>query len=178
MWTQTTLDLLCWPAPVLWFSGSPSLGSVRLQHFLLSTFSRSVLLSAEAKHEPRANGEYLSWATDSVRWYSEARRALVVPATGFYFVYARTTLRCLDLDMDEMEAVLFKLELHSWNRSYNRSLSLADTWDEADCSHGSGASRTVFLGQIFDLLEGDHISVMVRQGHDLVTKAFFGAYIT
>lgn len=73
---------------------------------------------------------------------------------------------------------LFKLELHSWNNGYNKTVVLAQAWDGLDCSHGSDVSRNVFVGQIFELLEGDRLSVFIRQGYSLVAESFLGAYVT
>lgn len=114
-------------------------------------------------------------------WEAEPRKPhtknIVIPLRGFYFVYFRTTLRCHN-PANDADYVRFKLELHSWNEGYNQTIPLAEAWDGADCSQGSDVSRHVFVGQIFDLLEGDHVSVYIKHGSTLVTESFFGAYVT
>lgn len=121
-----------------------------------------------------SDGQYMWWEAES----SKSRSSnIVIPRNGFYFVYVRTTLRCHNQN-DAAVYELFKLELHNWNKGYNQTIELAEAWDAVDCAQGSDASRNVFVGQIFDLLEGDHVSVSIKQGAALVTKSFFGAYAT
>ncbi|XP_075884676.1 uncharacterized protein LOC142889882 [Nelusetta ayraudi] len=123
-------------------------------------------------HEPPSNEsdrQYLRW--------NAGIEHFVIPQSGFYFVYVRTTLRCHN-SVNAAEYALFKLELHSWNEGYNETQVLAQAWDSVACAQGSDASTNVFVGQIFDLLEGDHVSVFIKHGYNLVTESFFGAYVT
>lgn len=115
------------------------------------------------------DGQYLRWDAGS--------GDIVIPLSGHYFVYVRTTLRCHD-KVEGSDYELFKLELHCWNAGYNQTRELAQAWDGVDCSRGSDVSRNVFLGQIFDLLQGDRVSVFIKHGFDLVEESFFGAYDT
>lgn len=121
-----------------------------------------------------SDGQYIWWEAEPRNSHS---KNIVIPRNGFYFVYVRTTLRCHNQD-DAAAYVPFKLELHSWNKGYNKTIELVGAWDGVDCAQGSDVSRNVFVGQIFDLLQGDHLSVSIKQGSALVTKSFFGAYVT
>lgn len=118
--------------------------------------------------------QYVWWDAGSSKSHT---KNIVIPVRGFYFVYVRTTLRCHN-PANDTDYVLFKLELHSWNEGYNKTIELAKAWDGADCSRGSDVSRHVFLGQIFDLLPGDHVSVYIKHGATLLTESFFGVYAT
>lgn len=132
------------------------------------TFQRwRIHLTSEHVSE-KTDGHYLRW--------DDGSGYIVIPQSGFYFVYVRTTLRCHD--RVDLKYTLFKLELHSWNEGYNKTVELAQAWDSVDCGQGSDAPRTVFVGQIFDLLEGDRVSVFIKNGYVLVTESFFGAYVT
>lgn len=119
------------------------------------------------------DGQYITWDAEiGDESYSKTKHAIVIPQNGFYFIYVRITLRCNDLE----DAKLFNLELHNWNKGYNKTVCLTEAWDDVDCSQ-EGA-RNVFVGQLFDLLQGDHVSVQIKQGYPLITKSLFGAYVT
>lgn len=108
--------------------------------------------------------------------YNEEEHAIVIPQTGFYFVYVRIALRCSSEDSD-MNFTSFFAELHTWNKNYNKTLHLMKTWDGVLCTP-EGSSRNVFVGQLFELLEGTHVSVWISEGYRLITKSSFGAYLT
>lgn len=120
------------------------------------------------------DGQYIKWdIVFGEKYIVPEKRAIVIPQTGFYFVYVRIALRCPAGDENFMR---FYVELHSWNEGYNKSVSLMEAWDGVVCTPGS--NRNVFLGQLFDLLQGDHVSVWIREGYKLIKKSFFGAYLT
>lgn len=152
------------------FSLFHSIGAYIFIHNLFFFSSRPPPIRTASEHgSEKSDGHYLRW--------DDGSGYIVIPLSGFYFVYVRTTLRCHDRDKDP-EYTLFKLELHSWNEGYNKTVELAQAWDSVDCAKGSDASRTVFVGQIFDLLEGDRVSVFIKNGYVLVAESFFGAYVT
>lgn len=138
-------------------------------------FCFSVHTAPEHVYEER-DEQYLRWDAESGKSYSKMRHAIVIPQSGYYFVYVRTMVRCHN-QVHSRDYEVFKLELHCWNEGYNKTRELTQAWDGVDCSRGSAVSRNVFVGQIFNLMEGDHISVFIKHGFALVTKSFFGAYV-
>lgn len=123
----------------------------------------------------KSAGLYIKWDVMFGEKYSKEKRAIVIPETGFYFVYVRIALSC----QDEDEAANFKrfyVELHKWNERYNKTVRLTEAWDGIVCT--SEGSRSVFVGQLFDLLKGDHVRVWIGEGYELITKSSFGAYLT
>lgn len=117
----------------------------------------------------------IKWKVMFGEKYDEEKRAVVISQPGFYFIYLRLELRC-NGDAD-YAFVKFFVELQSWNVGYNKTVSLVDTRDGITCTP-ERISRTVFVGELFDLSEGDHVSVNVKEGYDLITKSSFGAYLT
>lgn len=71
----------------------------------------------------------------------------------------------------------FSAELHTWNENYNKTLTVMSMWDSVHCS-SEGPGRTVFDGQLFDLVEGTHMDVWIHKGYGLIRKATLGAYLT
>ncbi|XP_040914620.1 tumor necrosis factor ligand superfamily member 15-like [Toxotes jaculatrix] len=122
----------------------------------------------------KTDGLYINWDVNFGEKYNKEKRAIVIPETGIYFIYVRTTLRCQDKD-DAAKFKKFNMMLHKWNEGYNKTLHLADTWDGVACA--SEGLRSVFVGQLFDLLEGDHVSVWIGEGYELILKSSFGAYL-
>lgn len=120
-----------------------------------------------------SGGQYIWWQSRKPHV-----KDIVIPLKGLYFIYVRIQLGCHNQADQPAVYEPFKLELHSWNKGYNKTIELAEARDGADCSQGSDVSTNVFMGQIFDLLEGDHISVYITEGSALVTNSFFGAYVT
>lgn len=119
-----------------------------------------------------------------IQWHVEfgeknvvsAKNAIVIPQTGFYFVYLRIALICPS-EHGAADFLRFYVELHSWNKGYNKTVKLTEAWDGVSCSP-RGVTRNVFLGQLFDLLEGDHVRVWIKEGYKLITKSTFGTYLT
>lgn len=96
----------------------------------------------------------------------------MIPQTGIYFVYVR-----MDLSHICEQGVNFSADLQTWNENYNKTLNVMRMWDSAHCS-SELTGRTVFDGQLFDLVEGTHIKVWIHEGYRLIRKASFGAYLT
>lgn len=107
--------------------------------------------------------------------YSQEKHAIVIPETGFYFVYVRIALNCHGEDGAE-NFKRFIVQLHNWNEGYNKTMKLTEARDGIACT--PQGSRSLFVGQLFDLLEGDHVSVWIGEGYKLITKSSFGAYLT
>lgn len=129
-----------------------------------------------AHTQSQEDGQYITWDAEfGGESYSKTKHAIVIPQNGFYFIYVRIALRCYSSD-DAREPRLFSLELHNWNRGYNKTVCLTEAWDDVGCS--PEGARNVFVGQLFDLLLGDHVSVQIKQGYPLITKSLFGAYVT
>nr|XP_046232013.1 uncharacterized protein LOC124052126 [Scatophagus argus] len=121
------------------------------------------------------DGLYIKWNAMFGEKYDQERRAIVIPEGGFYFVYVRFALRCHEQDRT-VNTKRFIVELHKWNKGYQKTVILMDAWDGVSCT--SEGSRTMFVGQLFDLLEGDHVSVWISEGYKLITRSSFGAYRT
>lgn len=119
-------------------------------------------------------GQYIKWdIVFGEKYIVPEKGAIVIPQTGFYFVYVRIALQCSAGNGNFMR---FYVELHSWNKGYNKSVPLMVASERVACTPES--SRNLFLGQLFDLLQGDHVSVWITQGYKLIQKSFFGAYLT
>uniref|UniRef100_A0A4W6EK68 THD domain-containing protein n=1 Tax=Lates calcarifer TaxID=8187 RepID=A0A4W6EK68_LATCA len=121
----------------------------------------------------RSDELYLTWDVMFGENYNKEKRAIVIPDIGVYFIYVRLTLKCQDED------AMFKrfyVALHKWNEGYNITQLLTDAWDGIVCT--PGGLRSVFVGQLFDLLEGDHVMVWIGKGYELIMKSSFGAYLT
>lgn len=104
------------------------------------------------------------------------KHAIVIPQTGIYFIYVRIDLSYTCEHRDE-KLINFSAELHTWNENYNKTLKVMSMWHSVHCS-SEELGRTVFDGQLFDLVEGTHISVWIHKGYRLIRKSSFGAYLT
>lgn len=100
------------------------------------------------------------------------KHAIEIPETGEYFMYLRVTLTCPTKDTSGK----FYVKLQKWNKGYNMTLPITDAFDHIACT--SGESRSLFVGELFDLLAGDHVSVWFVEGYNLIRKSSFGAYLT
>ncbi len=123
----------------------------------------------------KSDGLYIKWDVRFGEKYNKEKRAIVIPETGFYFVYVRISLSCQDED-GAANFKRFYVELHKWNEGYNKTVQLAEAWDGIVCT--SERFRNVFVGQLFDLLKGDHVRVWIGEGYGLIRKSSFGAYLT
>ncbi|TMS07950.1 uncharacterized protein LOC104936472 [Larimichthys crocea] len=117
---------------------------------------------------------YMKWNVKFGENYNEEKRAIVIPKTDYYFVYVRITLNCHNLEEDG-KFQKFGLYLHNWNKGYPQAVELTHVWDGVFCT--LGGYRSVFVGQLFDLLEGDHVSVWIAEGYELISRSSFGAYL-
>uniref|UniRef100_A0A3Q1CCP1 THD domain-containing protein n=1 Tax=Amphiprion ocellaris TaxID=80972 RepID=A0A3Q1CCP1_AMPOC len=114
---------------------------------------------------------YMKWQSVIGENYSEKDRAVVIPVTGFYFVYVRFALRCHD---DDEGFKTFSVQLHRLPFGYNDNVSLADSRDSIKCP--SERYRTVFVGQLFELEEEDQVKVSLREGYKLIASSSFGIF--
>lgn len=89
---------------------------------------------------------------------------------GVYFVYMRVTLACYTPTEDYQH--LF-LKVQRLPEGYGKYEELAKVQDGLDCS--TKKFRSVFVGQLFSLDEGDHLSVWMEQGSNLIHESWFGA---
>lgn len=95
---------------------------------------------------------------------------IVIPQTGVYFVYVKTELHCQDV----MKAANFKVEVRSWNKGYDQELPQARASYDLVCPDRQ--FKTVEVGELLELLEGDHVRVWVDKGYKLISKSYFGAF--
>ncbi|XP_030005858.1 uncharacterized protein LOC115430105 [Sphaeramia orbicularis] len=105
--------------------------------------------------------------------YNKDKQAIVIRQQGFYFLYVRVGLGCQQRENVERK---FHMKLHKWTESYNKSQVLTEAWDGVQCS--SEVSKNMFVGQLFELREGDHVSVWVEDGYQLITRASLGGFLT
>lgn len=124
--------------------------------------------------DDESGGLYVKWKVIFGEKYDEERRAIVIPEKGFYFVYLRFTLRCPDDDDDDNYKV-FSVQLHTWNKDYPVDIP-TDVSSSLACT--SEGFTNYFVGELFEFLEGDHVSVWVSSGYKLITHSSFGAYVT
>ncbi|KAG7499741.1 tumor necrosis factor-like [Solea senegalensis] len=110
--------------------------------------------------------------------YKEERRAIVIPHDGVYFIYARFQLAC-HREFPLKFSPLW-VELNWWSEAYGPPQSLMQVKDGLLCENRSmgGGYRNVFVGQLFNLTTDYHVSVKVVKGYELITMAYFGAYLT
>ncbi|XP_071323030.1 tumor necrosis factor ligand superfamily member 15-like [Trachinotus anak] len=125
--------------------------------------------------ENRSNAQYIKWNVEFGERYDEERRAIVIPKTGVYFIYVTVTLTCQEED-PAADFNRFYVELRSWNKGYDMPRLLTKAWNGITCINSEGP-RSVFVGQLFDLLAGDHVSVWIGAGYNLIMKSSFGAYL-
>ncbi|XP_036973423.1 uncharacterized protein LOC119030139 [Acanthopagrus latus] len=140
----------------------------------LSTDSKRLQIHLRSVPEARVSGAlYMTWDAEFGQIYNQEKRAIVIPVKGFYFVYVRIALNCL---VEDKQFKRFFVELQQWNKGYDRNVTLMDALDGIVCA--PQGSKTVFLGRLFDLSEGDHLRVLIMEGYELITKSSFGAYLT
>ncbi|XP_035524531.1 tumor necrosis factor ligand superfamily member 15 [Morone saxatilis] len=120
-----------------------------------------------------SDGQYFEWDVDFGKYYNEKTRAIVIPASGIYFVYVRITLSCHGEETQNLQ--LFSLRLRCWNERYTKQRQLTDAKDDVECTQDR--SKSVFVGQLFDLNEGDHLSVWIEKGYKLIKTSSFGAFL-
>ncbi|XP_042251663.1 uncharacterized protein LOC121885905 [Thunnus maccoyii] len=119
------------------------------------------------------DGQHIKWERmfGDIQYNAE-KNAIVINKTGIYFAYVRIALRCQNEEGYEK----FFLKLQRWNEGYNKTVKRMEVLESITCTQGE--SSTVFVGDLFDLLAGDHMSVLIVEGYKLVTELAFGAYLT
>ncbi|XP_041816799.1 uncharacterized protein LOC121623551 [Chelmon rostratus] len=122
----------------------------------------------------KGDGVYIKWDVMLGERYDPEKRAIVILETGVYFVYLRIALNCLGGDRDG-NFKRFYVQLHTWNKGYNKTVTLTEAWDSIACT--PQGSRSFFVGQLFELLKDDHVSVWIGVGYEHITKSSFGAYL-
>ncbi|KAK1884449.1 Tumor necrosis factor [Dissostichus eleginoides] len=115
-----------------------------------------------------------------ITWESEFEPAnnvtpyIVIPEDGFYFVYLNFAILCVS----NHEGANFKPfvgELHRYSEGYDDPQSLTVVRDHLRCD--SLQYRNVFVGQLFKLSKKDRLSVLIKEGFELIDKSKFGAYL-
>ncbi|XP_069370240.1 uncharacterized protein [Paralichthys olivaceus] len=107
--------------------------------------------------------------------YDEEKRAVVIPKSAVYFLYIRVSLICPNIN-NTASFNKFIMHLSSWSKDYMKNPEVLDRFrDGISCSRED--FRNVFVGDLFDLSEGDHVSVLIKSGYELIEKFTFGAYL-
>ncbi|XP_074473764.1 tumor necrosis factor ligand superfamily member 15-like [Sebastes fasciatus] len=132
-------------------------------------------LLSESGDDNTTHGQYLKWYALPHEKYNKQKRAIVIPEDGSYFIYVRISLGCHDFDQAKIFSRFF-VALHQWNEGYPETQTPLEVWDGINCT--SDTFRSVFVGQLFDLSKGDHMSVWIGEGYKLITKSAFGAFLT
>lgn len=99
----------------------------------------------------------------------DEENAFVIPETGIYFVYISITLDCQDNPNKKLY-----VQLQKRNDGYNEDIYLMDAWNAVVCTQ---QPRTLFIGELFDLSQGEHVKARIMHGSELIRKASFGAYL-
>uniref|UniRef100_A0A668UBS1 THD domain-containing protein n=1 Tax=Oreochromis aureus TaxID=47969 RepID=A0A668UBS1_OREAU len=135
------------------------------------------LISSLAESTGKTNGSYITWTP---MWgkmnYDKEKNAIVIPTTGIYFIYLRFTLSCDD-DVEKAEFRKLHIQLQRWSEAYGRVTTELDAWESVKCQKESKDYQTLFVGQLFDRLEGEFLSVKVIDGYNLIKTSFFGAFL-
>ncbi|KAF0031875.1 uncharacterized protein LOC118284582 [Scophthalmus maximus] len=121
------------------------------------------------------NDVYLKWDVEFLKEagkYDEEKRAIVIQEKGVYFVYARFDLVYQGVGTD-VKFTKFYVELTNWNEAYNVTTPITEAREWIT----SQEFRSVFVGQLFELTGGDHVSVRIGSGYKLIERAFFGVYM-
>lgn len=118
-------------------------------------------------------GSKIKWETtfveDNEASYN-ATHAIVIPKQDIYFVYLRFALKFPEKNQE------LDVKLQIWNSAYNTERDLI--YIREGSGHNESEFRTVYMGQLLDLSQGDHLSVLLTNGHELIYEAFFGAFQT
>ncbi|CAK6976679.1 uncharacterized protein LOC111221201 [Scomber scombrus] len=117
------------------------------------------------------DGQYMIWTKTFGDMDYDEKNAFVIPETGEYFVYISITLGCQEDHTNEK----FNVQLRKFNSGYNEDQNMINAWNGVVCSPHQ--TRTLFMGELFDLLKGDHVKVFITYGYNLITTASFGAYL-
>uniref|UniRef100_A0A3Q4MAG0 THD domain-containing protein n=1 Tax=Neolamprologus brichardi TaxID=32507 RepID=A0A3Q4MAG0_NEOBR len=156
---------------------------VRKLYWLVSLKTRELivlklthrLIFSLAESTGKANESYITWAPMLGKMnYNEEKNAIVIPTTGIYFIYLRFTLSCND-DVKDSEFQKFHIQLHRWSEAYGKVTTELDAWESVKCQ--AKDYQTLFVGQLFDRLDGEFLSVKVIDGYNLIKKSFFGAFL-
>lgn len=130
---------------------------------------------------PLAAGSYSNTSSPEgqvITWDSEFEPAsnvtpyIVIPEDGFYFVYLNFAIFC---NPKGAKFIKFVAELHRSSEGYGIPERLMEVHDGLRCK--SLKYRNVFVGQLLKLLKKDRLSVLIKEGFDLIHKATFGAYL-
>lgn len=113
-----------------------------------------------------------------MKWTSsrnEETDAIHIPEHGFYFIYVKIALSC-PLGQQPVDFRRFHVILYRWNENYKDNVKMSEALDGVRCT--SPESKTLFIGQLFQLAEGDRVKMWIAEGHQLTRWASFGAFVT
>ncbi|XP_060935941.1 uncharacterized protein LOC133012000 [Limanda limanda] len=129
-----------------------------------------------SQHTESSTDGYIRWEEIlfSDQRYDPERQAIVIPEDGIYYIYIRTSLSCVNVSQTALFN-MFYMELHRWNDDYPDSKVLTSSRDGLWCPHQEFG--TVSVGGQFKLSEGDHVSVRIGAGYELIYKSTFGAFL-
>ncbi|KAF3849420.1 hypothetical protein F7725_015917, partial [Dissostichus mawsoni] len=115
-----------------------------------------------------------------ITWESEFEPAnkvtpyIVIPEDGFYFVYLNVAIFCV-CRHEGANFTTFVGELHRYSEGYDDPERLTVVRDRLRCN--SLQHRNVFVGQLFKLSKKDRLSVLIKEGFELIDESKFGAYL-
>lgn len=123
----------------------------------------------------KTGGQYVEWLVRLGEKDNKKRKDIVIPKDGIYFVYVTIDLLCSESTAStSVDVKKFFLQLRNWNERYPVDRVIGRGWSGVKCT---AVPMTVFVGKMFELLEGDHVSVWIEEGVDLVMDAAFGAHL-
>lgn len=164
---------------------------------LLQTLdSASCRLFAGSLPDGEQEKQQLLWKKDLGQAFAQggfrlSDNAIIIPATGLYFVYSQASFRvsCGDGDKDATARGLTPLSHRVWRHSDStggRTTLLSAVRSacqlqapEGGSSGGQGWYNTIYLGAIFQLKAGDKLWTETNQLSELETdegKNFFGVF--
>ncbi|XP_008322720.1 uncharacterized protein LOC103389186 [Cynoglossus semilaevis] len=114
----------------------------------------------------------LEWNEDCSPTYDSQRRAIKIPYAGAYFIYTRVMLSCVVCNFKSFS--IFAMEVDIWNKNSNANRPIL-VQDSMNCQQDG--FKNIYMGELFDMSEGDHITVRVKNGTQLIKTAFFGAHM-
>lgn len=145
-----------------------------MQHLIYCVFYSTDSVSAQSDSE-MTDGQYMKWKPVFGRndFYNASDHAIVIPENGYYSLYLSVTLRCQNNDSGFK---MFTVKLHKWRKDYCKVSDMVTVFDGLMCR--STESRHVFVGQLFEMMAGDHVKVWIKEGYKLIYKSSIGAYLT
>lgn len=140
-----------------------------------TNFTRLHVSLRSMSHESIPEGQVITWDSEFEPANKVATKHIVIPENGFYFVYLNFALFRVCKHKGAAKFTKFVGELRRSSEGYPKPESLMVVYDRLSCN--SLQYRNLFGGQLFKLSKNDSLSVLIKEGFDLIHKSKFGAYL-